>query len=103
MKFMAGVFSKNLKGKPLIVHVHSTEFDRTGGNSVNQHVYDIERRGMESADLVIAVSNFTKRMIMRHYSIPESKIRVVHNAIDMKAPTSAQYHRREKTVLSGIE
>ncbi len=99
MTFMAGIFSKNLKGKPLIVHVHSTEFDRTGGNSVNQHVYDIERRGMEEADAVIAVSNYTKNMIVRHYGIPEGKIRVVHNAVDQKLPAAKLPEKREKVVL----
>jgi glycosyltransferase involved in cell wall biosynthesis len=99
MTFMAGIFSKQLKHKPLVVHVHSTEFDRTGGNSVNQYVYDIERYGMEQADLVIAVSNFTKRIIMQHYGIPEWKIKVVHNAVDPKTHSGEHVPKREKLVL----
>lgn len=99
MTFMAGIFSKQLKHKPLIVHIHSTEFDRTGGNGVNQYVYDIERFGMEQADMVIAVSGFTKKMIMQHYGIPEWKIKVVHNAVDSKEQLSEHIQRRQKTVL----
>ena len=99
MTFMAGIFSKQLKHKPMIAHVHSTEFDRTGGNGVNQRVYDIERRGMEEADIVIAVSNFTKGMIMRHYGISSDKIRVVHNAVDAKQGYVEPARKRPRTVL----
>ncbi len=98
MTFMAGIFSKQISGKPLIVHIHSTEFDRTGGNSLNQQVYDIERRGMQEADVVIAVSNYTKRLIVRHYGIAAEKIRVVHNAVDQNVSTICR-PRREKMVL----
>lgn len=99
MTFLAGITTKELTGKPLITHVHATEFDRTGGNGVNQNVYDIEKEGMEKADLVIAVSNFTKRKIMEHYGIPESKIRVVHNAVDLKPQRVFHIDKRDKIVL----
>ena len=82
MTFEAGISAKKKKNKPLVLHVHSTEFDRTGNHGANQHVYDIEKRGMNNADLVVAVSNFTKDKIMTHYGIPDEKIRVVHNAVD---------------------
>jgi len=62
------------------VHIHATEFDRTGGGGVNQVVYDIEKFGMERADKVIAVSQLTKNTIIEHYGIPEEKIEVVYNA-----------------------
>ena len=81
MTARAGVVAKSVSDKPLIMHVHATEFDRTGGNP-NQTVYDIEREGMEAADKVIAVSEFTKQKIMQYYGISEHKISVVHNAID---------------------
>ena len=45
--------------------MHATEFDRTGGNGLNQFVYDIEREGMEQADLVLPVSNFTKKIVVK--------------------------------------
>lgn len=82
MTFKAGARAKEISGKPLVVHVHSTELDRTGGNGVNQGVYDIERHGMHMADRVITVSNMERRNIAKHYGVPHQKIHVVHNAIN---------------------
>lgn len=82
LTYKAGIIAKQISGKPLVVHMHATEFDRTGGNGVNQYVYDIEREGMHKADAVITVSNFTKDMVMEHYGVDRSKINVVHNAVD---------------------
>ena len=80
MTFLAGMEAKKASGKPLVVHVHSLEFDRSGQH-INQSICDIERAGMLAADLVIAVSHYTKDSIVKHYGIPEHKIRVVHNAV----------------------
>src|SRR3989344_1124964 len=77
MSFGAGVHAKQKTGKPLIVHVHATEFDRTGGHP-NQYVYDMERHGMHAAALIISVSNYTKNMIVNHYGIEPNKVKVVH-------------------------
>lgn len=82
LSFPAGVAAKRVSGKPLVVHIHATEFDRTGGMCVNQQVYDIERWGMMQADAVIAVSQFTKNIIIERYGIPEEKVTVVHNAVE---------------------
>lgn len=84
MTFKAGINAKIVKNRPLVVHVHSTEFDRSGGNYINQYVYEIEKEGMQFADAVIAVSNFTKNKIIKHYGINPDKIYVVHNAVDFK-------------------
>lgn len=92
LTFKAGIVAKRVSGKPLVVHVHATEFDRSGGHSVNQFVYDIEREGMHLADKVIAVSNFTKEKIVHHYGIPPSKVEVVHNAVDF---TDRQFSKSE--------
>lgn len=81
LSFGAGIATKEVSGKPLVVHVHATEFDRTGGNGVNQCVYEVERQGMEKADSIIAVSNYTKQMIVDHYGIDPARVKVVHNAI----------------------
>jgi glycosyltransferase involved in cell wall biosynthesis len=81
MTFPAGLAVAGLKGVPLIVHVHSTEFDRSGLN-VDQRIYDIERRGMHGAIRVIAVSSMTKNLIVHHYGIDQSKVAVVYNAIE---------------------
>lgn len=83
LSFGAGVAAKEATGKPLVVHVHATEFDRSGGKSgVNPDVFAIEKEGMEKADAVIAVSDFTRQLVAREYDIPKEKIRVVHNGID---------------------
>ena len=85
MTFGAGIAAKRKKNKPLVLHVHATEHDRTGGHQVNQYVYDLERNGMEKADRIIAVSNFTKNKIIGNYGMPPEKIRVVHNAVDLSS------------------
>lgn len=90
LSFVAGMEAKAVSGKPLITHMHATEFDRTGGTGVNQSVYDIERAGMHAADGVIAVSQYTKDMLVRHYGIAPEKIEVVHNGIDHDDATISQ-------------
>jgi len=80
LAFPAGIAAKEISGKPLIVHVHATEFDRTGKN-VNTQVYEIERSGMEAADHIIAVSQLTKNTIVAKYGIPAEKVTVIHNAV----------------------
>ena len=83
MSFKAGIEAKKISGKPLVVHIHSTEIDRTGGNNVNQEIFQIEKEGMEKADVVIAVSKLTKDILINSYGIPAEKIHVVHNGIDV--------------------
>src|SRR4030042_1709008 len=80
--FPAAIAAKEATGKPLVVHVHITEFDKSGGLSVNQRVYEMEREGMHKADLVIVVSNLIKHRLVNNYGVPEWKIRVVHNAAE---------------------
>ncbi len=99
LTFRAGMAAKRVSGKPLVVHVHSTEFDRTGGNGVNQHVYDIEREGMHAADAIVAVSNYTKGKIVRHYGVSPGKVHVVHNAIDHESLPSQHPKKHGKAVL----
>lgn len=82
MTFGAGANAKKKKNKPLVLHVHSTELDRTGGHQANRYVYDLERHGMHKADKIIAVSNLTKTKITSHYAVPSEKIKVVHNGVD---------------------
>ncbi len=82
LSFGAGIRAKMISGKPLIAHVHATEFDRGGGEGVNPLVYNLEKEGMEKADKVIAVSNFTKNIIINKYGINPEKIEVVYNGID---------------------
>lgn len=81
LTFPAGIAAKKISGKPLVIHVHATDFDRSGGN-VNPRVYAIEREGMEIADRIIAVSTLTKNIIVEKYGIPGEKITVVYNAVE---------------------
>jgi glycosyltransferase involved in cell wall biosynthesis len=81
MTYPAALNAKRVSGKPLVIHVHATEFDRTGGHP-NQYIYDIEREGMHLADNIIAVSNYTKNMIVRYYGIEPGKVTVVHNGVE---------------------
>jgi len=85
LTFPAGMAVAAAHGKPLIVHVHSTEFDRSGDH-INQQVYDVERRGMHAAMRVIAVSYLTQSIIEKHYSVPQNKIDVVYNGIENGVP-----------------
>lgn len=82
MTFLSGIRAKEVSKKPLVAHVHSTELDRSGGHGVNPQVYRIEKEGIDKADRVIAVSNFTKEKIIRSYGVSERKINIVHNAIE---------------------
>jgi len=81
LTYPAGIAAKKITGKPLIVHVHATDFDRSGGN-VNPTVYDIERQGMHYADMVITVSNFTRNIVIEKYGIHPDKVVTIHNAVD---------------------
>lgn len=77
----AGIALKEKLDIPFILTVHSTEYDRSGWLYPNQWFIDIEREGMEKADRIIAVSHFTKRVIVEKYGINADKISVVHNAV----------------------
>ena len=81
MTYPAGIVVSAISGKPLVIHVHSTEFDRSGEH-VNQPIYDIERQGMEHADKVIAVSYYTRSIIISRYGISGDKVEVVHNGVE---------------------
>lgn len=81
MTYPAGIAVASLSGKPLVVHVHSTEFDRSGEH-VNQMIYDIEREGMHRADKVIAVSHFTRNIIITRYGVSGDKVEVVYNGVE---------------------
>lgn len=83
LSFPSGIEAKKVSKKPLVVHVHATEFDRSGGKGVNQRVYEMEKAGMHEADRVVAISNRMKDIIKHHYGVDENKIAVVHNGVDM--------------------
>ena len=81
LTYAAGIAAKRISGKPLVIHVHATEYDRTGEN-VNTQVYAIERMGMLAADKVITVSNLTRNIVVNKYKIDPLKVVTLHNAVD---------------------
>jgi glycogen synthase len=96
MTFPAGLSVAALSGKPLVVHVHSTEFDRSG-TGVNQRIYDIERAGVHGAWRVVCVSRLTRDILTTRYSVPESKCRVIYNAITINGePINHPFNNIEK-------
>lgn len=80
LTYFAGIAAKRVSGKPLVVHMHATEYDRSGEN-INTQTYAIERAGMHAADRVIAVSNLTRNIVIEKYGVPAEKVVTVHNAV----------------------
>lgn len=80
LTYPAGIFAKNISGKPLVIHVHATDYDRSRGQ-VNPEVYRIEKQGMDLADHIITVSDLTKRTVVEKYHISPNKVTTVHNAV----------------------
>jgi len=81
LAYPAGIAAKAVSGKPLVIHVHATDFDRSGGN-VNPAVYKIEKEGMDFADKVITVSNLTRDIVINKYGINPGKVTTVYNAVE---------------------
>lgn len=81
LTYPAGIAAKQTSGKPLVLHVHATDFDRSGG-SVNPTVYAIEKEGMNQADAIITVSNLTRNTVISNYSISPKKVVTIHNAAE---------------------
>lgn len=104
MTYPAGIAVASVTGKPLVVHIHSTEFDRSGEH-VNQMVYDIERRGMHAAQKVIAVSHLTRNIVISRYGVLGDKVEVVYNGVEQNGDNRALAFNRvgirsdEKIVL----
>jgi glycogen(starch) synthase len=100
LTYSAGIAAKKISGKPLVVHMHATEYDRSGEGRVNSQVFELEKKGMEGADLVIPVSNLTKNTVVEKYGIDPKKIITVHNAIEPvdKKDIETKKHVKEKIV-----
>ncbi|MDR3340182.1 MAG: glycosyltransferase [Candidatus Symbiothrix sp.] len=86
LTYPAGIHAKTVTGKPLVIHVHATDFDRSRGN-VNPQVYGIEKDGMDHADHIITVSNLTRNTVIEKYHQDPRKVTTVHNAVE---PLSAE-------------
>ena len=81
LAYPAGMAAKSVSGKPLVIHVHATDFDRSGSN-VNPSVYRIEKEGMDAADKIITVSNMTRDIVIKKYHINPDKVETVYNAVE---------------------
>ena len=95
LTYLAGISAKRLTGKPLVIHVHATEFDRSGEN-VNTEVFRLEQTGMREADKVITVSNLTRNIVINKYGIDPSKVITVHNAVDFAGRSEITVNRTVK-------
>jgi glycosyltransferase involved in cell wall biosynthesis len=81
LAYPAGIAAMEVSGKPLVIHVHATDFDRSGGN-VNPDVYRIEKNGMDAASKIITVSNLTRDIVINRYNIDPAKVETVYNAVE---------------------
>ena len=95
LTYPAGIHAKNVTGKPLVIHVHATDFDRSRGN-VNPTVFGIEKDGMNNADHIITVSELTRRTVIDKYGISPDKVTTVHNAVIPLSDELLNIPRREK-------
>ncbi len=95
LAYPAGIAAKEMTGKPLVIHVHATDFDRSGG-SVNPRVFEIEKWGMERADQIITVSNLTRNIVINKYGINPNKVTTVYNAVE-------PVEEKETTVTKGVD
>jgi glycosyltransferase involved in cell wall biosynthesis len=102
MTYEAGIIARKVSGRPLVVHIHATEFDRTGG-SPNHEISKREYAGLSAADLVVANSHFTKSNVLKHYMVDSGKVKVVHWGIDEANPAyklkTASPFRKDRVVL----
>ncbi len=111
LTYPAGIHAKQVSGKPLVIHVHATDFDRSRGH-VNPTVYNIEKDGMDHADCIMCVSELTRQTVINHYHQNPAKCFAVHNAvyplasenqaiIDQRSPLKDR-HERVVTFLGRI-
>lgn len=96
LTYMAGIAAKELTGKPLVVHMHATSYDRGDENHIDTRVLDIETRGMLAADRVVTVSDLTRNIVVNKYHIDPAKVVTVHNAVDFSG-------RENITVERGVK
>lgn len=96
LTYYAGLAAKRLTGKPLVVHVHATSFDRSSDQNIDTRVYEIERNGMQGADRVITVSDLTRNIVISKYGADPSKVVTVYNAVDFSGRDNLEVERGVK-------
>ena len=92
----AGIAAKEVSGKPLVIHVHATEFDRGGADNIDTRVFALEQAGMQAADKIITVSNLTKNTVINHYGINPEKVQTVYNAVEPQEAEKIVYKKNVK-------
>ncbi len=96
LTYYAGIAARELTGKPLVVHVHATSFDRGSVDNIDTRVFAIEQKGMLTADKVVAVSDLTRNTCINRYGVPPEKVVTVHNAVDFSGRENLQVERGVK-------
>ena len=96
LTYLAGIAAKELTGKPLVVHVHDTSYDRGSDDMVDTRVLAIEKKGMEAADKVVTVSDLTRNIVINKYGIDPAKVVTVHNAVDFSGRSKMEVERGVK-------
>jgi glycosyltransferase involved in cell wall biosynthesis len=100
LTYPAGIAAQEISGKPLVAHIHATEFDRSG-DSVNKQIFDIEMEGFKRADTVVAVSGRTRNTVIKKYGIDPKKVEVVYNGIEFSNSVAGIEHNLEKLKREG--
>ena len=101
LTYPAAIAAKKVSGKPLVVHVHATEFDRSGSDNVNKNIYDIELEGFRQADAIVTVSDWTKKKVVSKYGMPAEKVKVVHNGIEFNNNAAIVEHNLDRLKKDG--
>ena len=96
LTYLAGIATKRVSGKPLVIHVHATSFDRGSADNIDTRVFAIEKQGMEEADKVITVSDLTRNIVINKYGIDPAKVVTVHNAVDFSGREKLEVTRGVK-------
>ena len=96
LTYLAGIAAKQLTGKPLVVHMHATSYDRASDDQVDTRVVDLETKGMRAADKVMAVSELTRNICINRYGIEPEKVVAVHNAVDFSGREQLVVERNVK-------
>ncbi len=99
LTYKAGIIAKQISGKKLVIHVHATEFDRSGEN-INQAVYDVERYGMDNADHIVCVSELTRNIVITRYGQSPDKVSTIYNGANSLVYKDIQMEKavKEKVV-----
>lgn len=101
LTYPAGIAAKEVSGKPLVAHVHATEFDRSGGDNVNREIFEVEREGFRRADMIVTVSGRTREKVIEKYNISPHKVKVVYNGIEFNSTQASIEHNLDRLKREG--